>query len=118
MRMKRFLIATLAFPLSALAAGSFTGNHPEESLPDNQQQASSDPYQPLVRQVQERLHQLGFDAGPVNGEFGEKTQAALAQFQLSLVIPASGQLDELTLNELGVSRESASAGESAAPTPE
>ena len=113
--MRRLLIAALAFPLTALAAGAYTGNHPEESLPDNQQQVSSDPYQPLVRQVQERLHQLGFDAGPVNGEFGEKTQAALAQFQLSLVIPASGQLDALTLNELGVSGESASAGGSAEP---
>ena len=116
--MKRLLIAALAVPLTALAAGAYTGNHPEESLPDNQQQVSSDPYQPLVRQVQERLHQLGFDAGPVNGEFGEKTQAALAQFQLSLVIPASGQLDQLTLNELGVSNESASAGGTAVPESE
>jgi peptidoglycan hydrolase-like protein with peptidoglycan-binding domain len=111
-------MASLVFPLSALASGPFTGNHPEESLPDNAQQVSSDPYQPMVRQVQERLHQLGFDAGPVNGEFSEKTQAALAQFQLSLVIPASGQLDALTLNELGVSTESASAGGSATPESE
>jgi len=111
--MRRLLIASVVFPLSALASGPFTGNHPEESLPDATQQVSSDPYQPLIRQVQERLHQLGFDAGPVNGEFGEKTQAALAQFQISLLIPASGQLDELTLSELGVSGESASAGGSA-----
>ena len=99
--MKKLLIASLLFPLSALA-----------------QPISSDPYQPLVRQVQERLNQLGFDAGPVDGEFNEKTQAALAQFQLSLVIPAGGQLDPLTLNELGVSAESASAGGSATPETE
>ena len=100
--MKRLLIASLAFPLSALAAGPFTGNHPEASLPDNAQQVSSDPYQPLVRRVQERLHQLGFDAGPVNGEFGEKTQAALAQFQLANLLPASGMPDAKTVLELGV----------------
>ena len=37
-----------------------------------------------------RLRTLGFDAGPVNGDFGSKTQAALAQFQLSTSIPVSG----------------------------
>ncbi|HWM44074.1 MAG TPA: peptidoglycan-binding domain-containing protein, partial [Burkholderiales bacterium] len=59
----------------------------------------------FIGRVQERLRALGFDAGPVNGDFGEKTQAALAQFQLSRAIPASGQLDEQTLAELGVTRE-------------
>jgi hypothetical protein len=80
-------VALLAAPLAALAAEPLT-----------------DPYQPLIRQVQERLNQLGFDAGPVNGDFSEKTQAALAQFQLANVIPASGQLDPPTLAELGVPR--------------
>jgi peptidoglycan hydrolase-like protein with peptidoglycan-binding domain len=55
--------------------------------------------------VQERLRELGFDAGPVNGDFGEKTQAALAQFQLSRTIPASGQMDKETRAELGVTCE-------------
>ena len=58
----------------------------------------------LISQVQEKLNALGFDAGPVNGDWNAKTQAALAQFQLSLVIPAGGQLDEQTLMELGVER--------------
>ena len=43
-----------------------------------------------------------FDAGPVNGDWNERTQAALAQFQLSVPMPAGGQLDEPTLAELGV----------------
>lgn len=65
--------------------------------------------------MQEKLRELGFDAGPVNGDFGSKTQAALAQFQLSRAIPASGQLDDQTLAELGVKRDEpqASAGASA-----
>jgi len=55
--------------------------------------------------VQVKLLELGFDAGPVNGDLSEKTQAALAQFQLSRVIPAGGQLDDRTLAELGIQRE-------------
>jgi peptidoglycan hydrolase-like protein with peptidoglycan-binding domain len=70
----------------------------------------------FISEVQEKLRALGFDAGPVNGDFGSKTQAALAQFQLSRTIPASGQLDNETLDELGVKRtdEGAAAGSSTA----
>lgn len=100
-----FLILLL-FPLSALASGPFTSLHPEEHLPDPVEQVSADPFTDYIGQVQERLRALGFDAGPVNGDFGLKTQAALAQFQLSLNIPASGQLDDETLNALGVQRPS------------
>jgi peptidoglycan hydrolase-like protein with peptidoglycan-binding domain len=63
-----------------------------------------DQYSGLIKQVQEKLRELGFDAGPPNGDFGAKTQAALAQFQISKTIPASGQLDDQTLAELGVTR--------------
>ena len=59
----------------------------------------------MISRVQEKLLELGFDAGPVNGDLGEKTQAALAQFQLSRIIPAGGQLDDRTLAELGIERE-------------
>jgi peptidoglycan hydrolase-like protein with peptidoglycan-binding domain len=68
----------------------------------------------FVKEAQERLNALGFDAGPVNGDFGPQTQAALAQFQLSRTLPASGQLDAETSLELGVARDaSAAAGGSA-----
>ena len=69
--------------------------------------------------MQEKLHQQGFDAGPLNGDFGSKTQAALAQFQLSQGLPASGQLDDGTLAALGVQRDAqASAGASADASPD
>lgn len=55
--------------------------------------------------VQEKLQQLGFYNGPINGDIGPNTQAALAQFQLSVPVPASGQLDDLTLGALGIERE-------------
>ena len=101
-----WFIVLLVFPLSALASGPFTSLHPEEHLPDPVEQASADPFTDYISQVQQKLRELGFDAGPVNGDFGSKTQAALAQFQLSLAIPASGQLDDETLNALGVQRPS------------
>ena len=70
----------------------------------------------FVRQAQERLKVLGFYDGPVNGDFGPVTQAALAQFQLANVLPASGSLDAETSFALGVARDaSAAGGETAAP---
>src|SRR5688572_16759073 len=103
--MKRLLFLLLLLPLGSLASGV----HPEEDHPDPVGQASADPYTGFVSQVQEKLRDLGFDAGPVNGDFGTKTQAALAQFQLSRTIPAGGQLDDLTLQALGVDRQQAEA---------
>lgn len=112
--MKRLLFLLLLLPLGSLASGV----HPEEDHPDPVGQASSDPYTGFISQVQEKLRELGFDAGPVNGDFGTKTQAALAQFQLSRTIPAGGQLDDLTLEELGVKREQDSAAVGATATEE
>jgi peptidoglycan hydrolase-like protein with peptidoglycan-binding domain len=95
------LLAALA-PAVAFAASPFTAIHPEEAIPDPDVRMQSGPHSERIGRVQERLRALGFDAGPVNGYFGEKTQAALAQFQLSVPLPASGQLDEATLGHLGV----------------
>jgi peptidoglycan hydrolase-like protein with peptidoglycan-binding domain len=96
--------ALVLAPSLTLSGGPFTSLHPEEAYPDPAIPADFDPYAGLVSEVQRKLRGLGFDAGPVNGDFGAKTQAALAQFQLSTVIPASGQLDERTLAELGIER--------------
>ena len=120
MRTRDFIAAALALlaPLGAHAQDAFTSLHPERQYPDPPVQGSSHPYSEFIMRVQEALRAQGFDAGPPNGDFGTKTQAALAQFQLSRTIPASGQLDDQTLVELGVDRalrESASAGASAQP---
>jgi peptidoglycan hydrolase-like protein with peptidoglycan-binding domain len=124
-RLRTVLVALLLMsPSAALPAGPFTALHPEEAYPDPADKPSQDAYSGLISQVQEKLRQLGFDAGPPNGDFGAKTQAALGQFQLSRTIPASGQLDDQTLAELGVTRtapqaaaEAASAGASADQPP-
>ena len=102
----RVLAAAMLVVAPALTVGGsgFTGLHPEEAYPDPENPAYADPYSGFISQVQERLRSRGFDAGPVNGDFGSKTQAALAQFQLSEVIPARGQLDDQTLAALGIGR--------------
>ena len=115
MKTRAFITAILFAPLTAIAAGAFTSNHHESAIPDPTEPISQSPYSGFISRVQERLRVLGFDAGPVNGDFGEKTQAALAQFQIANTIPAGGQLDDRTLAELGVARDDAqaSAGASA-----
>jgi peptidoglycan hydrolase-like protein with peptidoglycan-binding domain len=110
MTLRALLISTAALliPLSGIAATPFTSNHPEEAYPDNAPPlASPGPDAEFIKRVQQKLHQLGFDAGPINGDFGAKTQTALGQFQLSSTLPASGALDDQTLAELGVTRPSA-----------
>jgi peptidoglycan hydrolase-like protein with peptidoglycan-binding domain len=112
--LRTILAAFLLAPFGATAAGAFSAIHPEEAYPDPTEQPSADPYSGFISRVQEKLRELGFAAGPVNGDFGAKTQAALTQFQLSRAIPASGQLDDQTLAELGVARDEPPASESAA----
>jgi peptidoglycan hydrolase-like protein with peptidoglycan-binding domain len=114
MKAGRFFVASalglaLLGPMVASAQSAFTSLHPEEAIPDPQGEVSPGPYSDFIKRVQEELHRQGFDAGPMNGDFGEKTQAALAQFQLAFTIPASGALDDETLAALGVQRESQTA---------
>ena len=96
------LLIALLTPVAA-SAGALTALHPEDAYPDDAEMlALAGDYADLFRQVQERLHAFGFDAGPPNGDWSAKTQTALAQFQRSRDLPASGSLDERTLSELGV----------------
>lgn len=101
------LLAGAVFAAASVPAlaGKAVGIHPEEAIPDNlPRMTSPGPYDDFIKQVQQKLHQAGFDAGPVNGDFGEKTQAALAQFQLANTLPASGMLDGATMLALDVLR--------------
>jgi peptidoglycan hydrolase-like protein with peptidoglycan-binding domain len=106
--MKRFLLTlcVVLVPVGAFASDAMTSLHPESAIPDRVENVAPGPHTSLITRVQEQLHVLGFDAGPVNGDWNEKTQAALAQFQLSVPLPASGALDDQTLAALGVERPS------------
>lgn len=128
MNMRILLAASagLFLSLAALAADPSTPPPAEEPPPASNQvsstQASPDPYAHLNKKVQEKLHAMGYYNGPINGDFGFNTQAALAKFQLSWPLPVSGMLDDTTLAALGIEPEAqatagASAGASAAGMP-
>ena len=105
----------VGLPATALAGPTFSTNHPQEQYPDEAPPLTAGgPYEALLKQVQEKLNARGFYAGPANGAFTTKTQAALAQFQMANLIPASGALDDATLAELGVQRGAVSAPENVA----
>jgi peptidoglycan hydrolase-like protein with peptidoglycan-binding domain len=55
-----------------------------------------------VRALRNRLRQLGFYTGPVDGVWGTSTQVALERFQRSRGLEVNGQLTPATANALGV----------------
>ncbi len=54
-----------------------------------------------VRAIQEALRKQGFQVGPVDGAWGQRTASAVGNFQRSRGMPASGDLDAATLAGLG-----------------
>ena len=60
--------------------------------------------QPLVREAQRALRDLGYDPGPIDGLFGPRTRTALAKYQTSERLPVTGDLDAITLERLDVYR--------------
>jgi sporulation protein YlmC with PRC-barrel domain len=55
-----------------------------------------------IRKIQQKLNQEGFHAGQVDGKWSSETQAAIKNFQQTKGIKATGQLDERTLDQLGL----------------
>jgi peptidoglycan hydrolase-like protein with peptidoglycan-binding domain len=55
---------------------------------------------PGVREAQQRLNQLGYNAGPEDGIMGRTTRAALMEFQRAERLPATGRLDRATVDAL------------------
>lgn len=53
-----------------------------------------------VAELQARLGSLGFDAGRVDGIFGQQTSTALAEFQRNVGLPVDGRCGPETLEEL------------------
>lgn len=60
--------------------------------------------QPLLKDVnrraQQRLKELGFDPGPVDGLWGCKSQAALRDYQETYELDVTGEVDRPTLTAL------------------
>lgn len=53
-----------------------------------------------LRDAQDLLNGMGYDAGPADGVGGRRTSAALRAFQRDHQLPASGRLDEATRQAL------------------
>jgi peptidoglycan hydrolase-like protein with peptidoglycan-binding domain len=72
-----------------------------------------------IAHVQSELQTLGYNVGPVDGVWGSESRAAMASFQQTKGLPASGQPDQASLNALAVAAASgtAPAVTAAAPPP-
>ena len=83
-----------------------TPTPPEESAPETtplpQLARPASPRRDLVRQVQERLQTVGFNPGTIDGSMGPQTHQALRWYQNAQGLRATGDLDEPTLNALGM----------------
>ena len=76
------------------AAGASSGG----SGPTMREGAKGEP----VRALQNRLNQLGFNAGTADGSFGPKTTAAVKAFQQSRGLTADGVVGPKTWDKLGI----------------
>jgi len=56
----------------------------------------------LVREVQHKLTETGFNPGPADGLMGAKTRSALRHFQAKHGLPTTGAPDTATLSALGI----------------
>jgi len=114
MNTKRTLIAGAAAVL--LAAPAFAQqddsmSQPGQSASQSQSQGAQsaqamqrDPQ--MVRQIQQKLQDQGFDVGQVDGIWGPRTSSALKAFQRQQGMDATGKLSQSTISALGVSMQS------------
>jgi peptidoglycan hydrolase-like protein with peptidoglycan-binding domain len=64
---------------------------------------NASPLEPaVVRNIQRRLKQEGFYAGPIDGNWGRGSQTAVRRFQTSRGLDANGELTPATLSALGL----------------
>ncbi len=70
-----------------------------------------------VTLLQEALKALGFDPGKIDGRYGDWTKAAVAAYQQSIGLPATGIADRITLMNLYQKFPDPTATPTAVPTP-
>ena len=59
-------------------------------------------YDPVVEAVQEALTERGFEPGKIDGAIGSRTRNALREFQRSVGLPSTGEIDAATIAALGL----------------
>jgi Putative peptidoglycan binding domain len=86
-------------PTSAYPYGYYTGVQPDDNTAtDNGAQVADT----TVEATQERLAQLGYYNGQVDGIFGPTTRDAVAKYQIDNQLDVTGSLSPDTLQSLGV----------------
>jgi len=58
-----------------------------------------------VKAIQRALRQAGFNPGPIDGEFGPQTQAAVLGFQAARGLVPDGEVGPKTAKALGITLE-------------
>jgi peptidoglycan hydrolase-like protein with peptidoglycan-binding domain len=77
-----------------------------EQQPEQTPEASETSEAPLdlsaddVRAIQEALQQRGYEPGDADGLWGERSQAAMREFQEDEGLPVSGNIDEAAIRAL------------------
>ena len=73
-------------------------------------------YDQLVYQIQSKLKNLGYNPGPLDGIWGQKTAEALKTFQRDHGLAASGKFDQKTKAKLDPDHDAGGFGQAARPT--
>ena len=84
---------------SAYPYGYYTGVQPDYN---NAAASGAQVADTTVEATQERLAQLGYYNGPVDGIFGPTTRDAVAKYQIDNQLDVTGSLSPDTLQSLGV----------------
>ncbi len=99
--------AVVGGPVGALVGAGIGGYVGHEGTDANgkvsRSTASASAPSDKVRNAQVALNTQGYNAGPVDGQFGPATQGAVRKFQGERGLTQSGTLDGSTLDALGVS---------------
>ena len=103
--------AVVAGPVGAVVGGVGGGYAGHEVAGKDQSTRSSvyssttasSRYDPTtVRSVQQSLNDKGYNAGPIDGQWGPSTENAVRRFQQDSGLPQTGELEGSTLAALGV----------------
>ena len=85
--MKLFAAGAMVLALSGIGSAPAKLAHGRDSLANTEQ----------VRHVQQKLNNLGYHAGSVDGVLGPRTESALRRFQHARNLDTTGHIDSKTL---------------------
>ncbi len=81
-------------------SGSYQPSYPSISSGTSNSSAPKKPSAKYTREAQQLLTDLGYDPGPIDGDYGRRTAAAVSAFQRDAGITQDGWIDQDLLNAL------------------